>query len=156
MKKTYIIGGIVILGVSFLVLVQVFKISSDGKEFLETTPFSEAVSETAGLELQTSEEGAVTVTVKPVSLSADSWNFEIVLDTHSEELTADLTKVAVLVDENGREYAPLGWEGSPPGGHHRKGILKFRPITPNPRVINLFIREIGGVEKREFLWITSS
>ena len=70
---------------------------------------------------RTSSEQGVTVTVRPGRLRprAKTWNFEIVLDTHSEELGDDLLKSAVLVDGEGRQYKPTRWDGAAPGGHHR-------------------------------------
>ena len=60
-----------------------------------------------------STENGVTVTAKPESLARDakSWNFEIVLDTDSQDLGDDLVKSAVLVDGGGREYKPTAATG---------------------------------------------
>jgi hypothetical protein len=59
--------------------------------------------------------------------------------------------VAALADSAGREYRAIAWEGDPPGGHHRKGILKFEPIKPAPGSVTLKIRRIGAAE-RTFSW----
>ncbi len=100
-----------------------------------------------------SKEGAVTVKVTPLDLSARAavWRFEIVLDTHVTALDHDMTAVAVLADSAGREYRPLAWEGDKPGGHHRKGVLTFEPIRPAPPTVVLKIRRIG-VAERTFSW----
>jgi hypothetical protein len=87
--------------------------------------------------------------------SDTKWNFNVALDTHSEELNANLTEVSVIVTDDGREYLPINWEGDPPGGHHREGILSFDPIVPRPRFIELILKDIGGMEERRFLWMTS-
>src|SRR3989338_11244504 len=52
---------------------------------------------------QTNSEGAVEVEVTPVEISAnsDSWQFKIILDTHSVELDQDLTKSSLLLDNKG-------------------------------------------------------
>ena len=106
------------------------------------------------LPARTSTENGVTVTARPDSLAQDAkaWNFEIVLDTHSQDLGDDLTKSAVLVDAEGRQYNPTGWDGAAPGGHHRKGVLRFNPVLPPPQAIELQIRRPGEARPRVFRW----
>jgi len=113
-----------------------------------------ALAAPSGLTEQTSREGGVTVKVKPQNLEpgASSWDFEVVLETHTQPLDQDLTKVAALVDTQGKAHAPLAWEGSPPGGHHRRGLLRFQPLAGNPAAAELRIHGIGGVEVRVFRW----
>lgn len=113
---------------------------------------SEPVISIAGLETQINNEGAVGVTVTPRNISEKEWSFKISLNTHSRDLGEDLAEVSVLLDENGNEHKPLAWEGDPPGGHHRSGILRFGEIEPAPQSITLVIRQIGGIEKRSFNW----
>ncbi len=115
------------------------------------TPQSSAVP-TSVLETQTNSEGPVTIKITPKLSSGLA--FEMVLDTHSEELDADLIQVTTLKDENDKEYKPIRWEGSPPGGHHREGVLTFGTIARPPRTLQLVIRGIGGVLERKFLWTT--
>ena len=99
------------------------------------------------------EQGSVTVTVTPTLLSEESkeWKFDVVMDTHSVELDQDMTKVSVIVDDQGKEYKPLSWEGAEAGGHHREGVLIFNQITPKPKSFELKISDIGGVV-RSFTW----
>lgn len=99
------------------------------------------------------EQANVTVTVTPSELGAESkeWKFDIVMSTHSVELDQDMTKVAVLIDDSGKEYSPVRWEGAPIGGHHREGILIFNKITPASKSIELKISNIGAVV-RTFDW----
>ena len=103
---------------------------------------------------RTSSEQGVTVTVTPGSFAPDAktWNFEIVLDTHSQDLGDDLVKSAVLVDGEGRQYKPTAWEGAAPGGHHREGVLRFNPVSPPPQAIELQIRRPGETRTRVFRW----
>lgn len=114
-------------------------------------------SDTSAFAEKTNSEGTVTIKVTPQNISGDaeSWDFKISLDTHSGDLTDDLTAVSLLSDEKGKEFKPISWVGDPPSGHHREGILKFDPISPKPESITLKINQVGGVEKRIFLWITS-
>lgn len=106
------------------------------------------------LEPQINSEGLVEVDVTPVDVSpnSDSWKFNITLNTHSVELDQDLTKIGVLVDDKGSVYQPQSWEGTPPGGHHREGVLTFSPPPANPDSITLKIRGVGGVVERSFTW----
>ncbi len=98
------------------------------------------------------DQASVTVTITPVDISSQSkkWKFDIVMDTHSVELDQDMTKIAVLIDDQGKEYKPLGWNG-PVGGHHREGVLMFNQIMPIPKSLELKISGIGGVV-RSFAW----
>ncbi len=61
-----------------------------------------------------------------------------------------MINIAVLVDDQGKEYKPIRWEG-PVGGHHREGVLIFDQITPNPKSVELKISNIGDVV-RSFTW----
>ena len=72
------------------------------------------------------------------------------MNTHSVELDQDMTKIAVLVDGQEKEYKPISWEG-PVGGHHREGVLIFNQITPIPKSVELKISSIGDVV-RSFTW----
>lgn len=111
----------------------------------------------AELETQTNRQGGVTIQVTPqaLSASASAWRFEVVLDTHSAALTQDLRDVAVLSGDAGGENKPIAWEGDPPGGHHRKGVLVFASISPMPALLTLRIRGIAGVPERIFSWTVS-
>lgn len=103
-------------------------------------------------ETKSDEQTNVTVTVTPIELSIDSteWKFDIAMDTHSVELNQDLTKIAVLVDDQSKEYLPTKWDGAS-GGHHKDGMLIFAPIKPYPQHLKLNIRGIAGAD-RLFSW----
>lgn len=104
-------------------------------------------------ESKTDDQASITVTVSPIDLSPQSeeWKFSITMDTHSIELNQDLTKIAALFDEQGREFKPISWEGSPERGHHREGTLIFKAIKPRPRSIELKLFDIGEII-RNFSW----
>lgn len=113
-----------------------------------------AVYAGSSLAPQVSREGGVTVKVTPGKLApaVATWDFEIVFDTHTAALTGDPAQFAVLVDAQGRTHAPLRWDGDPPGGHHRKGVLRFRaPDGPGGR-FELRLNDVGGVATRSFRW----
>ena len=104
-------------------------------------------------ETKTEEQESVTVVVTPIDLSPNSkeWKFDVGMNTHSVELDQDMTKITILVDDQGKEYKPLRWEGAEAGGHHREGVLIFNQITPNPKSVELKIFSIGNVV-RIFKW----
>jgi len=72
---------------------------------------------------------------------------------HALELNHDLAAIAALIDAAGREQKPIGWEGDRPGGHHRKGVLTFRPLDPAPATLTLKLRQVGPVPERSFTWM---
>ena len=108
----------------------------------------------AELNSQRNSGAGVTVTVVPQEFapSAKTWEFKVVFDTHSQELTDDLLKIALLLDDKGARHDPISWEGAAPGGHHREGILKFNAISPKPQIIELQIQRTGEAAPRSFRW----
>lgn len=112
-----------------------------------------AAATESGLAPQVDRAGGVTAKVTPRTLArnAPTWEFAVVLDTHTQELSQDLARSAVLVDAHGARHAPLAWEGSAPGGHHREGVLRFKPLAQTDTVV-LELSGIGGVPVRTFRW----
>ena len=145
-NKLYILGIIFVFG---LIILGVFRAPKDKNPEPKKTL---VIKETAVWEFKTNAEGAVTVTVTPKSLTGTVWNFEISLSTHSVELDEDLTKDVVLLDESGKEFKPISWEGDGPGGHHREGVLNFMAIEPRSSSVELKIRDIGEIKERIFQW----
>lgn len=94
----------------------------------------------------------VTVTPRGLTYKAATWDFEVVLETHTQPLNDDLARVAVLIAD-GTQYLPLRWQGAPPGGHHRKGLLRFKAIVPRPASVELQIRLAGDPAPRSFRWL---
>ena len=64
------------------------------------------------------------MTITPIRLDDVGAIFEIVLDTHSVELSLDMAASASL-EVDGNAWVVEGWDGSGPGGHHREGELRF-------------------------------
>jgi hypothetical protein len=106
------------------------------------------------LATQTSSAGGVTIKVTPKNMErgAAMWDFTIVLDTHSVSLSDDLVKSSLLLDGAGGQYTPFAWDGAPPDGHHRQGVLRFKPITPQPQAIELQITRPGETAPRSLRW----
>lgn len=110
------------------------------------------VAQAGDFETQTNREAGVTVKVTPVNLTAQtkSWDFEISLNTHTVALDQDMTQVVVL-QVAGESLRPQTWQGDPPGGHHRKGVLRFAVPATKADMIELRINGIGKVD-RQFRW----
>ena len=117
-----------------------------------------ASAQTKPLPMRENSEGQVRASVTPQNLSktADAWRFEVRFNTHATPITQDMVAVATLTDDKGASEQPTAWEGDPPGGHHRRGVLVFKPIDSMPVTITLHIREVGGVADRAFTWNLAS
>lgn len=110
-----------------------------------------AAAPAPGLATQSSSAAGVTVKATPRTPSGGAWEFEIVFDTHTQALNDDLLKAASLrVD--GKALAAAGWQGDPPGGHHRKGVLRFPAADPRAQEIELRIARPGEPKPRSFRW----
>jgi len=102
---------------------------------------------------KSNKENRVRVDVRPVQLlPGEPAKFEIRMNTHSGDLSQDLVAVCTLKDNSGREYRPTSWDGSPPGGHHRSGVLEFSELGEGAESITLVIREVANVPERVFNW----
>ena len=103
---------------------------------------------------RSSSDRGVTVKVTPkLTGSTDKrWDFSIVLDSHSAELSDDLTQSASLTTNDGRTLKPVSWTGAPAGGHHREGVLAFEVPAPRPGTIELRIARQGESAARTFRW----
>lgn len=150
MRKFYFI--IIIFGIILYSGLWFLNNKSNINQESQSLTQAKSASQLSNLESQSNSDGAVTVTVTPVNFSDKEWNFNIVLNTHSEELTTDLTKDAILLDDKNNEYLPSEWQSDPPGGHHRNGTLKFKSVSPLPESITLKILGVGGIEERIFTW----
>lgn len=163
MEKITIIFIVILLVILAVKLKDSFSINIGPKNTATSTNATNSASSnenqggitqnTSGLETKESTEGPVSVAVTPKSLEASTpWDFDITLNTHSEELSEDLVAVSELLNDQGKSYKPTAWEGAPPGGHHRQGILKFNPISPKPKSIEIKIKNVGGIPERSFKW----
>ena len=104
-------------------------------------------------EMRSNGENRVRVDVKPVQLvPGQTAKFEVRMNSHSETLGEDMVAVSSLKDSAGRVYQATAWQGSEPGGHHRKGVLEFPELEDNPESITLIIRKVAKVPERTFEW----
>lgn len=102
---------------------------------------------------QENEGGEVTVIVTPQILEVGKQpKFKLEFDTHSVNLDFDVSQVVALTDNRDRKYTNAIWEGSPPGGHHRNGILIFNEQLKETSKIKLVITDVAGIKERVFEW----
>jgi hypothetical protein len=113
----------------------------------------------ASVELSRSDEqGQVTVKVTPLNLDApaESLEFDIVLDTHSVDLSMDLAALATLTTDTGITVQATTWD-APRGGHHVEGKLLFpatkdgKTILDNVSKLTLTIADVDA-PSRVFEW----
>jgi len=103
-------------------------------------------------------QGAVTVKVTPLNLAdrSASLDFDVVLDTHSVDLSMDLTQLAVLRADTGAEVSASAWPiGS---GHHYEATLSFpaqtaegKSLLEGASTLTLLIKDVDAPE-RVFEW----
>lgn len=102
---------------------------------------------------QTQTVGDITLFVlAPEQRAGGELVFPVTLDTHAGDLSVDLLTTSTLVDDTGRIFAPLRWEGDPPGGHHRSGTLVFTIPELPPQKIILTMRPDPTNEAVTFFW----
>jgi len=106
----------------------------------------------ANLAPQSSSQSGVTVKVTPQSLAGAEWAFELVFDTHTQELKDEPLKSAVLVVDGGAPSAATDWKGDAPGGHHRKGTLRFKAPAGSAANVELRLSRPAESAPRVFRW----
>ena len=106
----------------------------------------------ANLAPQSSSQAGVTVKVTPQSLAGAEWAFELVFDTHTQELKDEPLKSAVLVVDGGAPSAATDWKGDAPGGHHRKGTLRFKAPAGSAANVELRLSRPAESAPRVFRW----
>jgi len=128
----------------------------------KTTTTAPAQPAGAGLAQLTrsNSQGAVTIDITPLNLDRPgaTLDFEVELNTHSVDLSYDLSKHAVF-RSRGKEVAATQWSGGS-GGHHVSGRLSFPATTadgaallePGTTPFEIVIRDVADVPERTFRW----
>lgn len=104
------------------------------------------------------DKGSVEVVVvylNPLGKRNDNQqSFEIILDTHSDDLSRyKLVELSTLKIEGGSEIKASAWEKPGGGGHHVSGTIIFDvPTFSSANYIELVVKNVGGVEERVFRW----
>jgi len=81
------------------------------------------------LPAQTIDVGEVEMIITPTQFDDQGATFSISLDTHSADLSLDLTNSSVL-EVDGTRWTAVSWTGDGPDGHHRSGDLRFSAQGP--------------------------
>ncbi len=122
------------------------------------SPASAASAKSAGksssaFATKSNSGGSVDVEATPTALNVgEPMAFDIAMNTHSVDLSDDLTQMVILRDDTGKEYKPTAWEGGEPGGHHREGTLKFAALSGKPKFVELVIKGLAKIPERVFHW----
>lgn len=106
---------------------------------------------------QIDSQGAVVVEVTPLDIAAENeLRFQVRMDTHSVDLSMDLSAMATLETDLGAHLQAVQWDG-PAGGHHVFGTLVFpaqlngQSILAGARQLILVLGGIDSIERR-FVW----
>jgi hypothetical protein len=103
-------------------------------------------------------QGQVEVAVIPLNLSNhdETLDFDVVMDTHSIDLSMDLAALATLSTDAGLTVNASAWS-APDGGHHVSGALQFPAVVDGGHILDnasrliLTIRDVDTPE-RTFTW----
>jgi len=100
--------------------------ASDASQDLSAPSASQPGAEWPEGQAQQDAQGAVEVTIIPLSLNnpGDTLDFEVSLNTHSIDLSMDLATLATLTTDTGQAVVATRWD-APRGGHHVSGVLSF-------------------------------
>ena len=143
MRKQFMIG----LAVATIVAYS----CTDGFGVANVIAVSDAAELSYASQISNEREIKITATLQKISKEAKTLDIEVVMETHTHALSEGMEDSSVLIAD-GKQYKPSGWEGSSPGGHHRKGLLHFKTISPKPSSVELQIRLIGDPAPRSFKW----
>ena len=104
------------------------------------------------------QQGAVVVSITPLNLadSSEQLEFDVVLETHSVDLSMDLAVLSSLTTDTGVIMQATLWD-APRGGHHVSGKLIFPalsdglPILEGASRLTLTILDVDA-DARVFEW----
>src|SRR3989344_1374558 len=92
--------------------------------------------------IKMAQSGEITISAEP----NNNLGFDLQFDTHSTELDFDIESVAMVTDDIGTDYGKGVWDGTAPGGHHRRGILKIdKPIASAAKKVSLKLQNLDVV-----------
>jgi len=125
---------------------------------LPSTPEPVTVSTGASLPTETvsDSQGAVIVEITPKNFTAETLDFNVSLNTHSVDLSMDLSTLATLTTDTGVTVPASLWD-APRGGHHVEGTLQFpasvagKSVLEGAKQITIKIVNLD-VPERVFTW----
>ena len=107
---------------------------------LQTDPQPDSVSTNSSSPsndsaMRIDQQGAIIFEITPLNLDAptDTFEFDVVMTTHSIDLIMDLATLATLTTDTGVSVESSLWD-APLGGHHVEGKLIF-PTTKDGKPI---------------------
>lgn len=136
-RRRVIVGSLAVVALAVIAIVL---IAATGGDDDKNTTVTQAAT---GLAARTVKAGAVTVKIEPQQLDARGAAFKITFDTHSVDLSSDMTR-ATRLEVGGAAWKVAGWTGDGPGGHHREGELRFTPAGPAAGNARLTISGLPG------------
>ncbi|HSM72168.1 MAG TPA: hypothetical protein VK851_11550 [Anaerolineales bacterium] len=82
------------------------------------------------------EQGMVIVEITPLNMGtpSDTLQFDVVLNTHSVDLSMDLATLATLTTDTGITLQAMMWD-APRGGHHVSGKLIFPAVQDGKYIL---------------------
>ncbi|MEO7841146.1 MAG: hypothetical protein ABIU06_17530 [Anaerolineales bacterium] len=85
---------------------------------------------------RTDQQGAIIFEITPLNLDAptDTLEFDVVMDTHSIDLSMDLATLSTLTTDTGVSVDATLWD-APLGGHHVEGKLIFPSMKDNKPIL---------------------
>jgi hypothetical protein len=86
--------------------------------------------------VRTDSQGAVTVKITPLNLDKpnDILEFDVAMDTHSVDLSMDLSTLAILTTDTGLTIRASKWD-APGGGHHAEDKLSFPAMQDGKSIL---------------------
>jgi hypothetical protein len=107
-------------------------------------------------------QGAVVVIITPLNLDnpGETLDFDVKMDTHSVDLSMDLSTLSFLTNDIGLTVQPVKWD-APMGGHHVAGTLTFPSsadgvsFLDGVKTMTLTIKNVD-VPLRTFTWQPSA
>lgn len=148
LRNTTVVLSILILSAVFITTVGSTTVGSESQ--IGASDISKRITD---MSTKINDGNGVSVEVTPIELNPENpVKFKVKFTTHQGNLGFEMTEVSLLKDDVGNVYSPLGWEGSPPGGHHRSGVLTFPKLKGGAGRIELVIKNVRDVPERVFTW----
>lgn len=116
-----------------------------------TLSLAQPVAGTAAATTRITTEAGVTVKVTPVALLPMGWMFAVVLETQGGAIDDNLVAQSVLVSD-AEQLKATEWDGAPPGGQRRDGVLTFPVPKADAAVVELRLTRKGEAAPRVFKW----
>lgn len=142
-KKITIGSSLILFLIAFFLINNREKISIlDGTMIPSEVNNKQERAEIINLPSRLDTQAGISFTITPLEFNFNNpIKFEVRIDTHSGSLDFDLTQISILEDDSGNKYKPIDWQGSPPGGHHRSGLLIFPKINSQTKKLRLIIQD---------------